>query len=46
MSIPVYSLAYNGSYIFAEGIITLIIISIPSVSKALNHIKKIAVNNI
>lgn len=46
MSVPVYSLAYNGSYIFAEGIITLIIISIPSVSKALNHVKKITGNNI
>lgn len=46
MSVPIYSLAYNGSYIFAEGIITLIIISIPSVSKALNHVKKISENNI
>lgn len=46
MSIPVYSLAYNGSYIFTEGIITLIIISIPSVSKALSHVKKIAENRI
>lgn len=46
MSVPVYSLAYNSSYIFAEGIITLIIISIPSVSKALNYVKKITGNNI
>lgn len=45
MSAPVYSLLYNGSYIFAEGIITLIIISIPSVSKALNHVKQLAGNN-
>lgn len=45
MSAPVYSLVYNGSYIFAEGIITLIIISIPSVSKALAHVKQLARNN-
>lgn len=45
MSAPVYSLLYNGSYIFAEGIITLIIISIPSVSKALTHVKQLAGNN-
>lgn len=46
MSAPIYSLAYNGSYIFTEGIITLIVISIPSVSKALSHIKKMATNRI
>lgn len=45
MSAPVYSLVYNGSYIIAEGIITLIIISIPSVSKALVHVKQLARNN-
>ena len=45
MSAPVYSLLYNGSYIFAEGIITLIIISIPSVSKALAHVRELARNN-
>ncbi len=45
MSAPVYSLVYNGSYILAEGIITLIIISIPSVSKALAHVKQLARNN-
>lgn len=46
MSAGVYSLLYNGSYIFTEGIITLVILSIPSVSKALNHIKKLARNEI
>lgn len=45
MSAPLYSLIYNGSYIFAEGIVTLIIISIPSVSKALAHVKQLARNN-
>ena len=34
-----YSLVYNGCYIFAEGLITVIIISIPSVSKALMQVK-------
>lgn len=44
MNVPVYSLVYNGSYIFAEGIITVIIISVPAVNKALNHIKALAQN--
>lgn len=44
MNVPVYSLVYNGSYIFTEGIITIIIISIPAVNKALNHIKALAQN--
>lgn len=42
MNAPVYSFVYNASYIFAEGIITLVIISIPSVSKALAYVKQIA----
>ena len=36
----VYSLAYNGAYIGAEALITLIIISIPPVSKALASVKQ------
>lgn len=44
MTAPVYSLFYNGSYIFAEGIITVIIISVPAVNKALNYIKALAQN--
>lgn len=40
MSPVLYSLAYNGSYIAAEGIITLIIISIPPVFNAVSQIKK------
>lgn len=40
---PVYSLLYNGSYIGLEGIVTLIILFIPPVSKALSHVKNMAV---
>ncbi len=35
----VYSAGYNGSYIFAEGIITLIVLMIPAVSKAFSYVK-------
>ena len=37
-----YSLAYNGIYIGAEAVLTLILISIPAVHKALNRIKYMA----
>lgn len=37
-----YSLAYNGAYIFAEGIITIIILLIPAVSKSFARVKEIA----
>lgn len=39
-----YSLAYNGAYIFAEGAITLLILSIPAVSGALARVKEMALN--
>ena len=39
MAVPVYSLVYNGSYLFAEAAITLIIIALPPVQKALAHVK-------
>ena len=42
MSAPVYSLAYNGFYLIPEAIVTLIIIAIPAVDKALKHVKKMA----
>lgn len=42
MSAPIYSLVYNGSYLITEAVITLIIIAIPAVNKALNHVKKMA----
>lgn len=42
MSAPVYSMVYNGSYIFTEGILTLVLISIPPVAKALLQVKQMA----
>lgn len=44
MSGPVYSFVYNASYIFAEGIVTMVVISIPSVNKALKYVRNIALN--
>ena len=38
----VYPIVYNYSYLLAEGIITVIVISIPAVSKALAQVKKTA----
>mgnify|MGYP002734780660 CR=1 FL=1 len=35
----IYPIAYNYSYILAEGVLTIIILSIPAVTKALNQIK-------
>lgn len=40
----VYSLAYNGCYIGAEAVITLIIIALPPVSKALETVKRQAIS--
>lgn len=40
----IYSLVYNGSYIGAEGLITLIVIALPPVAKALETVKKQAVS--
>jgi thiamine transporter len=40
----VYSIVYNYSYILAEMIITLIIINLPPVKKALSKVKEIAVS--
>ena len=37
-----YSLCYNGAYIFAEAIITIILISIPPVKKAIHYVKNMA----
>lgn len=42
MGAVIYSLAYNGSYLAAEAVITLIVIAIPPVSKALKHVKRMA----
>ena len=40
MAAPVYSLVYNGSYLGAEAAITLILIALPPVSKALAQVKR------
>ena len=40
----VYSLGYNATYIVPEAIVTLIIISIPAVAKALGTVKKNALS--
>ena len=41
-SAVVYSLAYNGAYIGLEALITMILISLPPVNKALGYVKEIA----
>ena len=38
-----YSTLYNGSYLLAEAIITLILLSLPPVHKALKHVKRLTV---
>ena len=40
-----YSLAYNGAYIFAEGIITVLILLIPAVKSGLASVKQTAVGS-
>ena len=40
----VYSALYNGAYIFAEALVTVIVLMIPAVSKALAHVKTQAVS--
>ncbi len=42
-SAVVYSLAYNGAYLGLEALITLILIALPPVSKALTYVKSLAV---
>ena len=39
-----YSMAYNGAYIGAEAVLTLVILSVPAVRKALSRIKKQAIS--
>lgn len=38
----IYSMCYNGAYIGAEAILTLVLISLPPINKALNHVKNLA----
>ena len=40
----IYPIAYNYSFLLAEAVVTVIIISIPAVSGALNQVKKTAVS--
>lgn len=42
MGAVVYSLVYNGSYLLTEGIITLIIICLPPMVKAMERIRQLA----
>lgn len=42
MSVPVYSLIYNGAYIGGEALLTVIVLLIPPVNDALARIKKLA----
>ena len=42
MSVPIYSICYNGAYIFTEAMITLIVIALPPVKDALNRLKLLA----
>lgn len=41
MAAPLYSLVYNGSYLGTEAAITLILLALPPVSKALQQVKRI-----
>ncbi len=42
MSAPVYSLAYNGSYLGCEAAMTLVVLAIPAVNTAFNRVKQMA----
>ena len=40
----IYPIAYNYSFLLAEGLITIVILSIPAVTKALNQAKRMALS--
>ena len=42
MSAPVYSLAYNGAYLGAEALLTVIILALPPVKKVMGQLKTMA----
>ena len=42
MTVPVYSICYNGAYIFTEAAITFMVLALPPVREALGRIKVIA----
>ena len=43
LSAPVYSFLYNGSYIGAETVLTLIVLAVPAVQKGLHHVERLAI---
>ncbi len=45
ISAPVYSFLYNASYLGAEAVLTVLIVNLPPVRKALLHIKDMAVSS-
>ncbi len=42
MSAPIYSLAYNGSYLGPEALITVMILQLPPVRQGLQRVKEMA----
>ena len=42
MSAPVYSLLYNGAYLGAEAVLTLVVLALPPVISAISYIKQAA----
>ena len=42
MTAPLYSLLYNGSYLFCEAVMTLVILSLPPVKKIMGQLKSMA----
>lgn len=42
MSVPIYSLVYNGAYLGAEAVLTIIVLAIPAVQKGLSQMKVLA----
>ena len=45
LNLPVYSAVYNGAYLGAEAAITVAVIMIPPVNKALKYVKVMALGN-
>lgn len=45
MSVYVYSICYNGAYIGAEAVMTVVLLCVPAISKALGQVKRLAVDS-
>lgn len=45
MSAPVYSLVYNGAYLGAEALITIVVLFLPPVKKAMGSLKALAMQD-